>query len=180
MGARLRVRFQLTSSLVFVLMCKQSFILRSDRSNMGVRTPSCVRACVRVRDTVCVRACVCAPVCIHYILENQKWDFLGPRFLEMQKEASYIHIHIYVCVCVFPTLMLSLLLRWRHFGGLQVRLHSSLNLLQDAAVWSVAPLNSIEITCWFHYVRGCGRSRANVYERFRNILEEGAEKMVLT
>jgi hypothetical protein len=58
---------------------------RSDPSVIGVQLPSC--------------HCVC--VYWHATLENEKWDFLGPRFLEMQNDThTYIYIYIYMCVCV--------------------------------------------------------------------------------
>ena len=44
--------------------------------------------CVWERDT----ESVCACVYLHVTSENKKWDFLGSRFLEMQKEASCIYI----------------------------------------------------------------------------------------
>jgi len=50
----------------------------------------------------------------------------------------------------------------------------------NAAVCSAAHLKSVERTCCFHYIGGCGHSRADVYERFRNILKDCAEKMILT
>ena len=74
-----------------------------------------------------------------------------------------------VCVCVCACV-------WIRNTGVV----SSLNLVLNAAVLSAAHLNSVERTCCFHYIGGCGRSRADVYERFRNILKECAEKMVLT
>ena len=63
--------------------------------------------------------------------------------------------------------------------GLQVRIPLSLNLLLDDAVCSAADLNSIVRTCSFHYIGVCRRSGDDVYKRFRNILEECAEKMIV-
>jgi len=74
-----------------------------------------------------------------------------------------------VCVCVCVCV-------WIRNTGVV----SSLNLVLNAAVWSAAHLNSVERTCCFHYIGGCGHSRGDVYERFRNTLKECAEKMILT
>jgi hypothetical protein len=49
------------------------------------------RICVCERERQREAQCMCAY--IHVTLENQKWHFLGPRFLEIQK--IYIYIYIY-------------------------------------------------------------------------------------
>jgi hypothetical protein len=103
---------------------------RSDPSIIGVQPLSCLWERERERGTVCV----CRQTC-----DLGKSEMRFPR-----PEVSWNPEGI-------ATLVLSVLLRLRHFGGLQVWLPSSLNLVLGGVVWSTAHLNSVEITCCFHY-----------------------------